>query len=257
MTKIIILSLSLIWVTSASAQFKILGSIKPEVMSIPINILSGDPVDVNRLYSCKESNELTLPIDPRESGQKFAEKCTNFIDKSGSFGPYGKEIHNYILEQGNTSRFFNKNMPGMMKDPGTCPNWENLNNSQKILFWVWTMTSIAHVESSCDNRKVNWGRVPNSSDRPRGLFQLNTLKANRKWRGANCGFSSKHEDVFNPKNNIRCSMDIMDEILMGQDGEYKSNGKIYPTNSYWYQLRKKEPAGGKIAKLMKTFPLCN
>lgn len=260
MIKNIIVPLSLLWVISASAQYPALKPIFKisNEFKIPLALLS-EPVRIMDVNSCDYLKPVTLPIDPSTPGPIFSPLCVNFINASGNLGPYGKEIRNYLLEAGNQNEnFFRNEMPGMVEDPGVCPKWSKFTINERILFWVWMMTSIAHAESSCDATKVNMGKVIDPSDRPRGLFQLNTRKAKRAWRGPNCGFPSEEKHVYNPRNNIRCSMDIMDEILKGKQGEYESNGKIYPTNSYWRELRPKiKPAGGKIGKLMKTFPLCN
>ncbi len=257
MIRNIIIFIGLLWSLAVCAQVARRPYLNPQEFKLPFRILN-EPIETNPLYTCHDITPIALPTNPAVPGIKFSEKCMKFIDRFGAYGPYGFEVSEYILSQpDSSSRFLNKDIPGMVSDPGTCPKWKSFDNNQKIQFWVWVMASIAHTESSCDPNSVNRGRVPDPSDRPRGLFQLNTLKSKRSWRGPNCGFSSKVADVLNPKNNIRCAMDIMDELLKGSEGEYKSNGKIYPTNSYWQKLRKKDPAGGTIAKLIKTYPLCD
>ncbi|PIK14199.1 hypothetical protein [Halobacteriovorax sp. JY17] len=199
-----------------------------------------------------------LPTEHRKDGVYFNEKCTNFIKSDGTEGAWGELVTNYIDEAGGPdSLFLDDEVRGMTAAPGTCPNWYNLNTEQRKRFWVWMMASIAQVESSCDKDKVNTGRVPNGADRPRGLFQLNTLKKNRSWRGGNCKFPSGATHTNQPRNQVRCSMDIMHELLKGKSGEYKSNGKIFPTNSYWEKLRPGHSStGGPIGKLVRKFPLC-
>jgi hypothetical protein len=205
------------------------------------------------------SEEIVLRTKPRFKGDKhyFSMKCLNFIGYKSQYGSYGKIIKEYIDEQGGASSLFmNDDIPGMITDPGTCPNWKSFSYETKMKFWVWTMASIAMVESSCDSLKVNMGQVPDPTDRPRGLLQLNTLKSNRSWRGPNCQFSSAVLSVLNPRNNLRCGLDIMNELLKGKDGEYQSNGKLYPTNSYWEKLRGDDSIKGPISILIKQFPEC-
>jgi hypothetical protein len=193
-----------------------------------------------------------------ETPNTFNVKCRNFIKSDGTFGDWGKMIVTYINKsEERQKRYYNPALPGMQSAPHTCPNWGNMDYNEKAQFWVWMFASIAHVESSCNNRSVNTGSVPNPNDRPRGLFQLNTLKSTRSWRGPNCKFPSGAENVYNPANNIHCSLDIMDELLKGRSGEYRGNGKIFPTNSYWEKLRTEHShTGGKIGQLVRMFPGC-
>lgn len=198
-----------------------------------------------------------LPVNQYE----FNKRCENFIKPDGSIGPWGTHIENYILESDQETKdlFFSQAMPGMDgSEPYTCRNWGNMTEEQKTHFWVWTFASIAQIESSCKKDAVNKSSaVPNQYDYPRGLLQLNTLKKNRSWRGANCKFSSEIADVIKPENQIMCGLDIMRELLLGKKGEYKSNGKIFPTNSYWEKLRPNHSkTGGPIGKLVRKYPGC-
>lgn len=206
-----------------------------------------------------EVASVTFATTRQENGRPhFNPACRSFINANGSYGPWGNTIKAYIVAKGGAdSRFFSDALPGMESAPRTCPRWGQLSEEEKMKFWVWTMAAIAQVESSCNTRSVNLGSVPNPSDRPRGLFQLNTLKANRSWRGTNCKFPSGAENVYNADNSIKCSMDIMDELLKGQSGEYRSNGKIFPTNSYWEKLRSNHSQnGGPIGQLVRQYPPC-
>ncbi|WP_372653958.1 hypothetical protein [Halobacteriovorax sp.] len=212
-------------------------------------------------HDCRTSEHRSfssLPLDHRRDGVYFNEKCTGFIKRNGEEGEWGKIITDYIEEKGGKdSNFLDDEVRGMTAQPRTCPNWYNLNTEERKRFWIWMMASIAQVESSCDKNQVNTGAVPNSSDRPRGLFQLNTLKKNRSWRGENCKFPSGETDTIKPRNQILCSMDIMNELLKGRRGMYKANGRIFPTNSYWEKLRPAHSStGGPIGELVRKFPLC-
>jgi hypothetical protein len=213
-------------------------------------------------HDCRTSsnNNINIPLPTKHVRGElyFNNKCTNFIKDNGKLGDWGKMIDDYIEEKGGAkSQFLKDEVQGMTAAPKTCPNWYNLNSEERKRFWVWMFASIAQVESSCDQTQVNNGKVPNPSDRPRGLFQLNTLKKNREWRGSNCKFPSGAAHTTKPKNQIRCSMDIMNEILKGKGGMYKANGKIFPTNSYWEKLRPNHSqSGGPIGELVRKFPLC-
>ena len=225
-----------------------------------INEVTNPPKE--ECHNCRTSNDFNdyaLLTEHRKDGVFFNEKCTSFIDTRGINGEWGDIIFDYIDEKGGAnSLFLDDEVRGMTAQPRTCPNWYNLNTAQRKKFWVWMMASIAQVESSCGTDQVNTGIVPNSADRPRGLFQLNTLKKNRQWRGDNCKFPSGAKDTNIPRNQIRCSMDIMHELLKGKRGEYKSSGRIFPTNSYWEKLRPEHSStGGPIGELIRKFPPCD
>lgn len=209
--------------------------------------------------NCIEDSPLMDDLSKLPVGNKgFNSRCRNFINSKGEYGPWGQMITSYLKSNPNVKeRFFSNALPGMESSPQTCPMWGKLNNKQKEKFWVWTMASISQVESSCDNRAVNSdSNVPYRNDLPRGLFQLNTLRSKRSWRGPNCKFPTGAEHVYKPENSIACSLDIMDELLKGRSGEYKSNGKIFPTNSYWEKLRSRSSRGGPIGKLIRLYPAC-
>ena len=219
----------------------------------------GDPpcADCSMLVEVAGSRSVRLPTSARSSRDTayFNGNCRNFIQDNGTYGPWGNDIVRYLDEVGGAnSRFLSDALPGMQSIPRTCPNWGRMNTDERKLFWVWTFASMAQVESSCDPSKVNTGRVPNPNDRPRGLLQLNSLRSERTWRGRNCRFPSNDTT---PVNQIRCGMDIMDELLKGRSGEYRSNGKIFPTNSYWEKFRPNHSqTGGPIGQLIRRFPLC-
>ncbi len=212
-------------------------------------------------HDCRTSTHESydsLPLAHRKDGVYFNEKCTGFIKRNGEEGEWGKLITDYIDKNGGeNSTFLDDEVRGMTAHPRTCPKWYSLNTEQRKRFWIWMMASIAQVESSCDKDQVNMGAVPNKSDRPRGLFQLNTLRKNRQWRGENCKFPSGATETVKPRNQILCSMDIMNELLKGKEGRYKASGRIFPTNSYWEKLRPEHSyTGGPIGELVRKFPLC-
>jgi hypothetical protein len=193
------------------------------------------------------------PECPPLTGE-FTEKgaeCNKFIstDESGGYGPWGNEIISYLKEKGDDSIFFNNGLSGMKEGVAACSNWDKMDKNEKEHFWVWVMASIAHIESTC-NPKARNGNATNGA--AVGLLQLDERSSARKWRGHNCDVKS----VAEPKNNLRCGLDILEELLKGKDGDYKSNGEIWGphSNSYWQHLRKKD--GGDISDLIKLNPFC-
>lgn len=198
--------------------------------------INGDP------FSC--------PPLAEEFNDKSAD-CDKFISssESGGYGPWGKEIVSYLDDKGDDSIFYQNSLSGMNDGVKACPNWEKMNKDEKQHFWVWVMASIAHVESTC-NPKARNGQATNGA--AVGLLQLDERASARKWRGSNCGVKS----VTNPKENLRCGLDILEELLKGKEGEYKSSGEIWGkrSGSYWQHLRKNK--GGEISDLILLNPFC-
>lgn len=215
--------------------------------------MNSDLSSIDRLVSPPEADcEATVKKDlPGLSAgfYKNGAKCDNFINSNGKLGPWGKAIDDYIIAQGNSSIFLSDRLNGFERDPGFCPNWKKLTAEQKRHFWAWTFAAIAWKESTCKptakNRKASNGTAV-------GLLQMDEKQKDRKWRGRYCAVAS----VVGAEANVRCGMDIMSELLIGKEGEYRSNGMLYgkKNGSYWEQLR--HPDGGKIGELIRQNPLC-
>jgi hypothetical protein len=178
-------------------------------------------------------------------------QCHKFISTSdeghGTYGPWGQVVVSYLREKGQGAEFLKDDIAKIDK---ICPSWKKLTRKQREFAWVWTIASIAKVESTC-NPKARNGNATNGA--AVGLLQLEEKKAARSWRGDAC----KMPSVLLPENNIKCGMDIMEEILKGKEGDYKSSGAIYgkDSHSYWQHLRKSD--GGGIIDLMSLNPLCH
>lgn len=194
------------------------------------------------------STEANCPPLAEEFSQKAA-NCEGFITSDGEYGSWGKEIVAYLDEKGESATFFNKDLAGMKNGISACPNWSKMNTDEKKHFWVWVMASIAHIESTCNPSARNSSA---SNGVAVGLLQLDERPAQRKWRGPNCAA----RQVVGAKENLRCGLDILEELLKGKEGEYKSNGQIWgpKSSSYWQHLRKKD--GGEISDLIALNPFC-
>ncbi|QDK44165.1 hypothetical protein DOM22_02860 [Bdellovibrio sp. ZAP7] len=90
--------------------------------------------------------------------------CEIFMKDGGETGSAGAVVLAEVRE--NKSAFDGKRLKDIAK---LCPNYSKMSEEKKNLFWVWTMMSIAKVESSCDPGAEN-------KDAPHGtaygLFQL-------------------------------------------------------------------------------------
>jgi len=178
--------------------------------------------------------------------------CTNFIkgnSKSGGYGPWGNTIIEYLKEEGSDSIFMSSDLPGMSTGVAACPNWKRMTVDEKRHFWVWVMAAISKVESTCQPHARNGGGTNGVAV---GLVQLDERPSQRKWRGDNC----KAKSVKAPEDNLRCGLDILSELLKGQNGEYKGSGELWgrKSGSYWQHLR--QSSGGEISDLIKLNPYC-
>ncbi|MCK6596475.1 MAG: transglycosylase SLT domain-containing protein [Bacteriovoracaceae bacterium] len=180
---------------------------------------------------------------------KNGANCASFISESGEYGSWGKVIVDYIRKSPDKQLFIGKELKGMGPPHEICPNWPNLTEDEREHFWVWTIASIAWKESTCNPKSRN-GSATNGV--AVGLLQLDEKPKARSWRGKHCSVKT----VSDPQNNIKCGLDILQEILKADEGDYRSNGLLYgkKNNSYWEQLRRQN--GGKIGDLIRTHPLC-
>lgn len=202
------------------------------------------------MLPCQSSSliEIKLPgLD--DDFFKNGANCASFISESGEYGSWGKVIVEYIRKSPDKELFIGKDLRGMGPPQEICPNWPNLTVDEREHFWVWTIASIAWKESTCNAKSRN-GNATNGV--AVGLLQLDEKPKARSWRGKNCSVKT----VTDPQNNIKCGLDILQEILKADEGDYRSNGLLYgkKNNSYWEQLRRQN--GGKIGELIRTHPLC-
>ncbi len=249
--------------TYAQGKEKEIADFMEEVNEMINDIEVKDPVE-DPCHECNVEDNYVEINDPLPTtyvtGKKFFnERCEKFITKTGQEGEWGKKITKYIDETpGAKEIYLYDEIVGMTAKPYTCPNWYKLNDDQRKRFWIWMFASIAQVESSCDTDVVNLGPVPDPTDRPTGLFQLNQNYTGRYWRGENCKFNTGYIETIDVDNQINCSMDIMMEVIKGKKGMYKGNGRIFPTNSYWEKLRPGHSStGGPIGELVRQYPPCN
>lgn len=186
------------------------------------------------------------PLDKAFTGK--GANCSAFISSNGALGPLGQTIFNNISSRGANSPFVVADRPGMSDGPKACPRWRQLTKQDRIHFWIWTFAAIAWDESTCLPNARNSNATNGVAV---GLMQLDEQKSGRSWRGPNC----KAKSVASANQNVLCSLDIMEELMRGKDGVYKSNGHLWGSTSYWQKLKVKD--GGNIGKLIRTFPLCH
>lgn len=230
-----------------------------------LNAITKDFGHINR--GCDEIGE--RPTRPASGGARAARKpvihplsakfsedgadCSAFLTSTspGEYGSFGRVVIDYMREAGDSSIYYKNTLAGFGPGGAICPKWNTLSKDEKEHFWVWTFASIAHDESKCIPSARN---AKGTNGVAIGLLQLDDKRSARSWRGPNCKVSS----VAGPRENLRCGMDIMGELLLGQNGEYKGSGLIFNRNgrntSYWEKL--KRSGGGGIGELIRTHPIC-
>lgn len=175
--------------------------------------------------------------------------CTNFINNDGSYGAWGNVVKDYITNSPASARFLGDNVAHINQ---SCPRWGRLNREQRTHFWVWSFAAIAWDESRC---RANARNARATNGVAVGLLQMEENRSARSWRGPNCRVSS----VSGAAENLRCGLDIMAELLRGQQGEYRGRGALVYTGgrntSYWEKLR--HSGGGTIGDRIRSHPLCN
>lgn len=202
----------------------------------------------SREISCGPS---VLEILLTDSFSEDGADCSKFIADDGEFGEYGKILAEALLEKGTDSHLFADDRPGMEDSPYTCPAWKKLSFDMRLRFWVWTFAAIAWDESKCDARARNTQATNGVAV---GLLQLDEARSARRWRGRNC----EAKNVSGARENLRCGVDIMEELMRGRDGLYKASGKLWGDTSYWQKLKKSANARAPstVVKRIKEFPAC-
>lgn len=203
-------------------------------------------VSVESRSQARNSTSRMPPLDASFSGR--GADCSAFISSNGSLGPLGQTIADSIVARGPNSPLLADNRPGMSDGIRACPKWRQLSQQDRIHFWVWTFTAIAWDESTCMPNARNANATNGVAV---GLMQLDEQLSARSWRGPNC----RSRSVAGATQNVLCSLDIMEELMKGRQGVYKTNGHLWGSNSYWQKLRARD--GGNIGRMVKTFTPCH
>lgn len=117
-----------------------------------------------------------------------------------------------------------------------CPNYQNLNRSQRKNFWVYLLSSIAFFESAFDPAtKYTESFTDSSGVRvvSRGLLQLSIESA----RGYDCVLQ-RAEDLHDPLANLACGIRILNRWV-GRDGVIRADVDGWKGGArYWSVLRR-------------------
>lgn len=175
-----------------------------------------------------DSNEprfVSLRINDGISQSKgFADVCEDlFMNAKGGYKKLGALVANEISSY---DSFFKKEPVKNITQPGVCPSFGQMNNQEKIHFFVYMVAAKSMAESTCGERKIG---AENAN--AKGILQIDNspLEVNAKG-GYGCG-------NFNPMNdeqNLKCSMRIL-------AAQMKNQQKLLSCGSYWAPLH---PNGG-------------
>ncbi|MCH2534612.1 MAG: hypothetical protein MK008_09255 [Bdellovibrionales bacterium] len=218
-----------------------------------------------------EKNEYKSP-PLTNSFSALGADCSDYIDDNGNYGDRGKLLAKEILGEGRSTDRWEYFKQGSRNLSSVCPNFNNLNDEEKLNFWIWTFAAIAWDEGKCISNIAR-------SDATNGLavsdFQLpENWKSGRSWRGPGCNANGRAPAVnirrrrygnflmANPSNSIPCAVEIMSGSLCGFysykkwpltcDPVEKTKG-FTGKHIYWEKMKHND---AKFVKMIKEFPLC-
>ena len=182
--------------------------------------------------------------------------CSQYIESDGSYGPLGQTLVDSMRSRGADSIFYSQNAPGYQN---WCPNWQNLSAREKEHFWVWTVTSIVHAESTCRRGRISARGTYGTAVGPMQMeleAHLNRARASREYPHPNCvgpSLSGPQPDLLGShENNVRCGLDVLEKQLSEGIPLYRANSAS--RDIYWQKLRRRN--GGGIGVLIRRNPNC-
>lgn len=125
-----------------------------------------------------------------------------------------------------------------------CPNYNQLSENDKTLFWIYFFSGLAKAESSFNSNARS--KAPKGGHGNYGLLQLSKRTAR-----VLCNLNDK--DILDPQKNLSCGIKLMNYQLKGAPNK---NGKITKKRTlnriftspifFWGPLRQKDYRGKKI-----------
>ena len=175
-------------------------------------------------------------------GTPVSDACVTLMNKNQMVGNVGAAV--YTEFSGRSQLYPN------LVDGGSvnkyCRKYPEMNKQQKALVWVFIMTTMAHFESSCNEK----ARAQGPNGIAYGYFQLHKGKENLYAPDVkSCVKNASTSAVLSSK----CAMGMLEKQMNSSDGELFSN------KSYWEVLRPRGPADKAriIAKALSRSSLCN
>jgi|GEM_PF-1762762 len=161
---------------------------------------------------------------------------TSEISASWDGRSYSSDYTNYLVEG---IELYGKDLLDTSKDinnSGFCPNYNNLNVSERMSFWVMFLSTVAKHESGFDtNAKY---LEPRSGQYSRGLLQIGYNSSHLK--PYSCGFETPYEMNTNPRKNLHCGVKILNHWIRKDKAirYYKADGeKWFGAARYWSVVR--------------------
>lgn len=175
-------------------------------------------------------------------GTPISDACVSLMNKNQLVGTVGaavytefssrSELYPNLLDGGSVNKY--------------CRKYSEMSKQQKALVWVFVMTTMAHFESSCNEK----ARAQGPNGIAYGYFQLHKGKENFYAPDVkSCVKNASTSAVLSSK----CSMGMLEKQMD------KSNGELFSNKSYWEVLRPRGPADKAriIAKALSRSSLCN
>ncbi|MCM2354240.1 MAG: transglycosylase SLT domain-containing protein [Pseudobdellovibrio sp.] len=137
-----------------------------------------------------------------------------------------------------------------------CPNYKNLEESERKQFWAFFISSMAKFESNFDPKEAYTEGFRDSAGRyviSRGLLQISIESS----KGYHCGFTSEKQ-LHDPTRNLSCGIIILNH-WMKKDARIASRlGVNWKGGArYWSVLRAgRKTSYQSIVKWSNDLPFC-
>ncbi len=171
----------------------------------------------------------------------FNGRCSNFINRNG-LGDWGRRM----VQAAKTvapNCFYKDNAFNSL-----CPNYRQLNESQKNAFIALLFASIGQVESSCNPRAQAQG----SYDVADGIFQMEYSAGKRARAGRNSRWcrTSGRTDTQSWSFQSECAVSIIEDTVCKKDRQ------LNYASGYWQKLRNQRQIFQTIKRTAKQWGIC-
>lgn len=172
-----------------------------------------------------------LDLPPLRPGKKkMARACSDMMNAQGELGPDGQSILAVMSEPQYAKHFTADNALGNL-----CPNFNNLDDSEKLKAWTWFWTTLAMEEASCNPKQEHATTFIDKEGNTRilnpregyGLWALERDRNIRSWRGEAC------DNIGTTEKQARCAIDIMTTTQLA-----RNKTAVDTKNSYWGPVRR-------------------
>lgn len=199
----------------------------------------------------KKAEDKNIDSDDQDNQDNVREAIPLWENKSSNHQSWSEHIYRELPTLG----------PALLEsnpvDAKTfCPNYANLEESERKQFWAFFISSMAKFESNFDPKEAYTEGFTDSSGRyvvSRGLLQISMESS----KGYRCGFTSE-KDIHNPTKNLSCGIKILNH-WMKKDARIASKlGVSWKGGArYWSVLRAgRKTSYQSIVKWSNDLPFC-